>query len=114
MGTRVPGEALGALKRSWAALAAAGLHCRRGIRRERGGRRGPSHGGKKKDEGRAMKAIDGRHFPIPLRWRGLEPTKASPTGWAGLTGFQRRKTGAFSIKIKQPLFWSFVEQKEKK
>ena len=83
-------------------------------RRERGGGRGPSHGGKKKEEDRAMKAIDGCHLSIPLRWRGLEPKEASPTGWAGFTGFPEEKTGAFSIKIKQPLFWSFGEQKKKK
>ena len=51
-------------------------------------------------EGRAMEAIDGSHLPIPLRWRGLEPRRASPTGWAGFTGFLEEKTGGFSNKIK--------------
>ena len=64
-------------------------------------------------EDRAMKTIDGSNLPIPLRWHGLEPKEASPTGWAGLSGFQRRETEAFSNKKNDSPSLEFWRTKEK-
>ena len=81
------------------------------MREKRG--RGPRQRGKKMSVERWMGAIDGWRHNLPLRWHGLEPTRASPSGWAGFNGIQRSKNRKlFHFKIEQPLF-EFLRAKDK-
>ena len=106
--TLASGGAAGVAYKARAPPAVAGASCRRGSAGVRGERRGTSLRVKTTMEVRWMDAIDGGRGHLPLRWHGLEPTRASPSGWAVFTGIQRRKNSElFYLKIEQLLFRVF-------